>query len=245
MFGLDLSERIGSWNRSAERIFGYDAGEVRGRPVAVLFPQHLRERLEAVVAAVTDGDWVDHVEIEMQRKDGMPIPVCLSVSPVLDREGHVEGMSLVARDITEQQLAQANLAEMERRLSEAEAYAHSGRWLWDVATGAVQWSDELHRIFGVEPMDFDGTIEAHLAWVHPDDRAAVEMALDHSLTTARPFDAEHRIVRRDGEVRWLYTRAEATVSSTGSVIGLRGVSRDVTGDGLSELVSERGGPEGR
>ena len=104
-------------------------------------------------------------------------------------------MSLVARDITEQQLAQANLAEMERRLSEAEAYAHTGRWMWDVATGAVQWSDELHRIFGIDPMDFEGTIEAHLARVHPDDLAALKAAMDQSLVTARPFDTELRVVR--------------------------------------------------
>ena len=93
----------------------------------------------------------------------MPIPVSLSVSPVFGPGGEVDGISSVARDITEQQLAQANLAEMERRLSEAEAAAHTGRWLWDVATGAVQWSDELHRIMGVEPMEFEGTIAAHLA----------------------------------------------------------------------------------
>ena len=244
MLGLDVSDRIVSWNRSAERIFGYDASEVRGCLVTVLFPPHLRDRLETVVGAVSAGDRVDHVDIEMQRKDGMMIPVCLSVSPVFGRDGGIDGVSLVARDITEQQLAQANLAEMERRLSEAEAYAHTGRWMWDVATGAVQWSDELHRIFGIDPMDFEGTIEAHLTRVHPDDLAALQAAMDQSLVTARPFDTEHRVVRGDGEVRWLYTRAEITVGSTGSVIGMRGVSRDVT-DELPVDLSERAEPADR
>ncbi len=241
MIGLDLTEHILSWNRSAERIFGYAESEVVGRQVIILFPDHLRERLAGVIDAVTAGDRVDHVEIEMRRKDGMPIPVSLSVSPVLGPDGEVEGVTSVARDITEQQLAQANLAEMERQLSEAEAYAHTGRWLWDVATGAVQWSDELHRIFGVDPMDFEGTIDADLARVHADDRAAVRAAIDRSVLTARPFDAEHRIVRGDGQVRWVWARAEVTVGSTGSVIGLRGVCRDVTDELPADVVSELGG----
>lgn len=244
MFGLDLAEHILSWNRGAERIFGYVATEVVGRQVVMLFPDHLRDRLTKLVDSVSSGDRVDHVEIEMRRRDGMPVPVSLSVSPVFGPTGEVEAMCSVARDITEQQLAQANLAEMEHRLGEAEAVVHTGRWLWDVATGAVQWSDELHRIMGVEPMEFEGTIDAHLARVLPDDRASVRAAIDRSLVTARPFDAEYRIVRSDGDVRWLHARAEVAVSSTGEVIGLRGVCRDVTAQLPRELVSEPGGTEG-
>ncbi len=134
---------------------------------------------------------------------------------------------------------------MEHRLSEAEASAHTGRWALDVATGAVQWSDEFHRIMGVEPMEFEGTIEAHLARVHADDRDAVRAAIDQSVLTARPLDAEHRIVRNDGEVRWLYARGEVTVSSTGAVIGLRGVYRDVTAELPDQLLSDLGGSAGQ
>jgi PAS domain S-box-containing protein len=223
MFALDLSEHIVSWNRSAERIFGYDATEVLGCQVVTLFPDHLRDWLATVLDAVRAGDRVDHVEIEMRRKDGMPIPVALAVSPVCGPDGEVDGISSVARDITEQQLAQANLGEMGRRLSEAEAAAHTGRWLWDVATGAVQWSDELHRIMGIEPMEFEGTIDAHLAPVHADDRDAVRHAIEHAVRTGRPFDAEYRIVEPTGEVRWVHSRGEVAISSTGAVIGVRAV----------------------
>lgn len=245
VFGLDLTEHVTSWNRSAERIFGYDASEILDRQVVMLFPAHLRDRLALVIDSVASGDRVDHVEIEMQRKDGMPIPVSLSVSPVFGPDAEVVGMASVARDITEQQLAQANLAEMEFRLGEAEAFAHTGRWLWDVATGAVQWSDELHRILGIEPMDFEGTLEAHLARVHVDDRDWVRAALDRSVHIGRPFDAEFRVVRADGEVRALYARGEVTVGSTGTVIGLRGVCRDVTDERRGDVVSDLGGPGDR
>ena len=85
MFALDLSEHVVSWNRSAERIFGYDTSEVLGRLVVMLLPDHLRDGLTTVIDAVRAGDRVEHIEIEMRRKDGMPIPVSLSVSPVSDR----------------------------------------------------------------------------------------------------------------------------------------------------------------
>ncbi len=101
MFGLDLTEHVTSWNRSAERIFGYDADEILDRQVVMLFPAHLRDRLALVIDAVANGDRVDHFEIEMPCKDGMPIPVSLSVSPVLGCEADVVGMASVARDITE------------------------------------------------------------------------------------------------------------------------------------------------
>ena len=83
------------------------------------------------------------------------------------------GAVSVAHDLTEQRLAQASLAEVEARRREGEAQAHVGRWLWDIGTGAVQWSDELHRIHGVDPLEFAGTLDAHLACVHDDDRARV------------------------------------------------------------------------
>ena len=69
---------------------------------------------------------------------------------------------VVARDVTEQHLAQATLAEIDARLEEAEALSHVGSWLWDLRTGAVQWSTEFHRIHGIDPLDFAGTFESYM-----------------------------------------------------------------------------------
>ena len=134
----------------------------------------------------------------------------------------------MVRDITEQRLAQAMLAEAEARLRESEALAHVGRWQWDVATNAVQWSDEFHRIHGVDPLDFDGTFDAHLACVHQADRARVHAAIERSVVTGRAAHEEYRIVRPDGEIRWIDTRAEPTIDSAGDVVALRGIGQDVT-----------------
>ena len=169
MFSIDTAGRVAIWNHAAARLFGYDAADIVGTEWAVLFPEHRRHGLKVVFDAVAAGDRVDHYETEIDRREGMAVPVMLSLCGVFDRGSYL-GSVAVVRDITEQRLAQAMLAEAEARLREGEALAHVGRWHWDVATDAVQWSDEFHRIHGVDPLDFDGTFDAHLACIHEADR---------------------------------------------------------------------------
>ena len=86
---------------------------------------------------------------------------------MIDHEGEVLGQVVVARDVTEQHLAQATLAEIDARLEEAEALSDVGSWLWDLRTGAVQWSTEFHRIHGIDPLDFAGTFESYMELISP------------------------------------------------------------------------------
>jgi PAS domain S-box-containing protein len=112
--------------------------------------------------------------------------------------------------------------------------AHVGGWLWDVRTGVVQWSDELHRIHGVDPLDFEGTIEAHVAPIHAEDRPRIRATLEACVVSARAFDDEYRVLRPDGTLRWLHARAETAIGSAGDVVGLRGVAQDVTSQRAGE-----------
>jgi PAS domain S-box-containing protein len=228
LLGQDADGRITEWNRSAERIFGYLEAEILGQATASLFPDHLRAELGSVYDTVAAGERVDHMETEARRKDGMPIPISLSIRPVIDGDGTVLGAVSIAQDVTEMRLAQATLAEVEARLKGGEAQAHVGRWLWDVGTGAVQWSDELHRIHGVEPLEFAGTFEAHVGCFHPDERPRIRAAMENAVTSGRPFEDEYRILRPDGQERWIYVRAEPTLSSAGVVVGLRGIGHDLS-----------------
>jgi PAS domain S-box-containing protein len=233
LFSVDAELRIGAWNRHAERVTGHRAEDIAGRSVSTLFAAHIRAEVRSLFEAVLAGDRVDLAEIEIERKDGMPVPIALSLRPLHDGRGRCTGCVGAARDVTEQRLAQAALAETETRLREAEAMAHAGRWLWDVASGAVQWSEEMHRIHAVAPSGFDGTVGAHLAAVHVDDRPSVRGAMAIAVETGRPLDVEYRIVRPDGEERRLYARAEPSFGSGGAVVGLRGFAQDITDRGVA------------
>jgi PAS domain S-box-containing protein len=228
MVSHDADGNVTTWNQTAERLFGYPAEEMLGEPYAALFPDHARDEVRAVIERVMAGDRVKHFETEILRKDGMPMPISMSLCPVFDTSDMPVASVLIARDITEQRLAQASLAEVEARVRESEAMAHVGSWLWDIRTGAVQWSDEFHRIHGVDPLEFDGTFESHIGTVHPEDQDRVRAAIEQSVVTGRPFEDVYRVVRPDHEVRIVHARAEPTVGSSGSVLGLRGIGQDVT-----------------
>jgi PAS domain S-box-containing protein len=228
LFSQDANARIVFWNRGAERVFGYSQTEIVGATLAALAPAHMRSEIEAVEQRVVAGERVDRVFTEIQRKDGMPVPIGLSVSPIIDASGAFAGAVCVAQELTETRLAQAALAEVEQRFREWEALAHVGRWLWDVGTDAVQWSDELHRMHAVDPLDFEGTLAAHLGVMHPDDRERVRSLMQSAVATSQPFEDEYRVIDNAGSTRWLAIRAEPTVGSSGDVVGLRGISQDIT-----------------
>lgn len=219
---------VTSWNRSAERIFGYPGSEIVGQPSVALFPEHLRPEVELVFAGGLAGDWVRHFEVEMVRKDGMPIQVSLSLRPISTPDDAPAQCVVVARDVTEQRLTQAALAEMEARVRESEALSHVGTWGWDLRTGAFQWSDELHRIHDVHPLEFAGTFEAHLDVMSVDDRERIRAGMLGAVESLRSFEDEYRVVAQDGSVRLVYARAEPIIDSAGSVVGLRGIGRNVS-----------------
>lgn len=97
----DLDGRILSWNRSAERIFGYTAAEVIGQSITLIIPEQRRVEEDQVLAQIRRGEIVDHFETQRLRKDGSLIDISLTVSPVRDDFGRITGASKIARDVTE------------------------------------------------------------------------------------------------------------------------------------------------
>jgi two-component system, sensor histidine kinase and response regulator len=228
IFTCDVSGKIVTWSITAERLFGRSADEVMDGPLADLFPSHLTEEVQIVIAAALAGDRIRHFETEALRPDGMPQPVSISLCPVLDEGGSSVGSVVVVRDVTEQHLAQATLAEVDARMVEGEILAHIGSWLWDLRTGTVQWSAEFHRIHGVDPVEFDGTFESYLALVHPDDRDLLRAAMVESVDSGRPFNREYRVIGSQGGEHVVQVRAQPTFGSAGTAVGLRGIGQDVT-----------------
>jgi PAS domain S-box-containing protein len=113
LISQDAAGRIVVWNRGAERIFGRHAEDVVGTPMRDLFPEHVRDDVTVLLDTAADGARVDHVETEAARRDGMRIPISVSLRPVRDAAGSCCGVVGVARDLTEQRLTQSDLGETE------------------------------------------------------------------------------------------------------------------------------------
>ncbi|MBF9235289.1 PAS domain S-box protein [Microvirga sp. BT350] len=101
IIGVDLNGIITSWNQGAERLLTYTAEEAVGTPVSMLIPPDRRDEERSIVRRVQNGEHVDHVETVRLRKDGSPVWVSLTVSPLKDPQGNVIGASRIGRDITE------------------------------------------------------------------------------------------------------------------------------------------------
>src|SRR3954469_3458319 len=210
------------WNRGARDLYGYDAAEAVGRPVARLFADHRRAQGHALVEQALNGERIERVESDVRRNDGLVVPVSVTLAPVANG-----GAVAVVRDVSEQKLAAATLAESEERLRESEILAATGAWLWD-GQDLVQWSDGMYRIHGLGPSDVDGSLESHFAPVHPDDRAAARPILLEAHSLGRPFETEYRVRRSDGRMAWVYVRGQPVVDPSGGPQGMTGIYQDIS-----------------
>lgn len=114
------------------------------------------------------------------------------------------------------------------RLADAQRIARLGNWDWNIVRGELWWSDEIYRIFGVEPRAFEATYEAFLKKVHPDDRELVIRRVNEALEDRCPYDIEHRILLSDGSMKQVHEQGIATFDGSGTPIRMRGTVQDIT-----------------
>ena len=140
--------------------------------------------------------------------------------------------AVAVRHLRQTRALEASVAAVRRneeRMAKAQRIAGVGSWEWDIVTDLVTWSDEQHRIFGIEPGSFDGTEAAFLAFVHPDERDELAASDRGSDVAALPYEATFRIVRPDGSVRLILEAGTHVVDKvTGLATGLIGTSTDIT-----------------
>jgi PAS domain S-box-containing protein len=144
----------------------------------------------------------------------------------------------LARQISDRLRAEADLRSSESRLVEAQRIAHVGSWHWDLRTERLSWSEELLRIYGLAPDEFEGRYEGFVSRVHPADRARVEAVVREAAERGREFAVEHRIVRPGGEVRVLSARGTVLVDEAGRPYAMLGTGQDITERKVAESERE-------
>ncbi len=142
--------------------------------------------------------------------------------------GCVSGFIIGLRVVQLQKLSQQALSQVENRLLEAQRIARIGNWDWDIPTGDLWWSDEIYRIFGVEPAIFTPTYDAFLEFIHPDDRALVRQSVETALNSNSAYDIEHRIILPNGRERTVHERAEIILDADGNPVRMAGTVQDIT-----------------
>jgi PAS domain S-box-containing protein len=134
----------------------------------------------------------------------------------------------LALEITERKRAEEEIQRRESQLVHAQAIARLGSYEWDLRTKTVRRSQELCRIFGVHPAEFEPTYEGYLTRIHPEDRSTTKAAIDLAFRNGQPFDFEERIVRPDGSIRMLHSQGQWTFDDDHRPIKLVGICQDIT-----------------
>ena len=228
-----LNGIITSWNKGAERIFGYTPDEVIGKSITILIPEGHEEEEPAILARLKAGERIEHYETIRVRKDGSQVDISLTVSPIFGPGGQIIGASKIARDISEARRARQALDEYSARLSLALAASHLGDWSWDAKTDLVTLSDAAARIFDIPPGE-------ELTWAQlrtllpPEDGERARLAVEKSLTEHTDYSIEYRVIRADNTEVWVSTRGRGVYDEDGKPLGMLGFVQDITGRKVTE-----------
>lgn len=223
-----------SWNKGAEKLFGYSAEEMIGKSINTIIPDYLSYEEPLICSKIKSGTKINHFETIRKHKSGSEIKVSLSVSPIQNEQGEIIGASKIARDISEQKKFEADLRENKMMLSLAMQSSKMGAWERDIIEDSVRWSAELEKIFGIEPGGFDQTRSGFYELIYEDDRERVREEVNKAIGEKRSYTIEFRFVHKDGSIRWMEGRGQALYSKDGLPEKVYGIGIDITDRKLAE-----------
>jgi diguanylate cyclase (GGDEF)-like protein/PAS domain S-box-containing protein len=122
----------------------------------------------------------------------------------------------------------AQLKDEHDQLNEAQRLARLGSWTLDLRSNRLQWSNEIFRLFEVDPCAFQASYQGFLQAIHPEDRDAVDQAFTHSLATRQPYEITHRLRMADGRIKWVHERCRTEYDDQGAAVRSLGTVQDIT-----------------
>jgi PAS domain S-box-containing protein len=232
---IDREGSIEYVNPFFERLTGYALAEIRGKDwFGAFLPARDRERIR-----------------DLFHRSLAELPLAGNVNPIVTRTGEerevewharvlragesaVTGLVAIGKDVTEERAAHGALRASEAGLRQAQALAKLGSWELDLVTGALEWSDEVYRIFEIDRTRFGASYEAFLDAIHPEDRTHVDQTYRRSVETGEAYGITHRIRTSDGRVKHVREKGQSFYDLDGEPIRSVGTVQDVTAEVAAE-----------
>jgi PAS domain S-box-containing protein len=216
IWSWNLEGIIDSWNGEAERLFQYRSEEIIGRSVLVLVPSSRMENARIAIAKLLTGVYYEQYETVRVRKDGTPIPVELTVSPIKAVTGELIGIATICRDISARVQQEEAMRASEARYRAAVITGRIGAWETNMVSRTRVWTDEGMQLFGLSLPDGRGRVggpdDEFWNALHPDDKHMMK-EFHRTADTVDSYPCEYRIIRPDGTMLWVSGRGRVMARS--------------------------------
>jgi PAS domain S-box-containing protein len=225
----DLDGIITHWNPAAERTFGYSPAEAIGQSIELIIPEERRGEGRELIRRVRRGQKILGWETVRCAKDGREIDIALTLSAIADERGRLTAVASIEHDIRELIRTRRRLNRVREELQMATSAAQIGTWFLDFSQKTAQWNDELYRLLGLDPQPGPEDVGFFLKFIHPDDRRG-RLENTRTLIDKKKSELtdEFRVIRKDGQIRWLAVRGRIIPDASGEPVQMAGVNFDIT-----------------
>jgi PAS domain S-box-containing protein len=227
---LDPEWRIVRFNRVCENLTGRNIEEMRGKSfldLAVVSGEDAQE-VKDLLASFKEKQFPAFFESAWLDRDRQLRWISWSNTVIRDKQRKIENIIATGIDITERKKAEQSLQTSEDRLNEAQRIAHVGSWELNLLTNVLHWSDEIYRIFEVDPMQHTPSYGFFLEAIHPEDRVLVDKAYNESVKKKTSYEIVHRLLMPDGRIKFVQERCKTFFDHNGNALRSLGTVQDIT-----------------
>ncbi|HZD93117.1 MAG TPA: PAS domain S-box protein, partial [Candidatus Sulfotelmatobacter sp.] len=238
----DLNGIVQSWNKAAERIFGFTAEEIIGKPITLIIPPELQQEEVLILSKIRKGEKIDHFQTVRLRKDGTRVDLSLTVSPIRDNAGNVIGANKIARDVTRQKKTEQAASKLAAIVESSEDAIISK----DLNGVVTSWNKAAERLFGYSAEEIIGR---PITTIIPRELHGDEPLILAKISAGERIEHFETIrLRKNGERLNISLTVSPIRDTTGTVVGAAKIVRDITQQKKMEAaiqISERLASVGR
>jgi len=215
-------------NFAFRKMTGFSKEDLIGvGPPHPYWPEEEYENIQKAFVKTSQGDF-QSFELVFKKKNGERFPVLVNPSQIKDEKGNVISSFASIVDITKRKQAEQKMADALEMASNAEKAANLGSWSWVLSSNKVEYSDNMCRLHGIEPSEFESTFEQAGSFQHPEDKTYISNQIELMLKQKKSRLFEYRIITPAGELKWVEGTNQLLFDEKGEIREIVGTVQDLT-----------------